>query len=81
MMKVRFLSTLKKSRSNIERLNDFTRDYSNENSREAAVCRCSSNRCTEKFRNILRETPVLDSLGYLGTATLLKRDSSTGAFQ
>ena len=39
------------------------------------------NRCTEKFRNILRETPVLDSLGYLGTATLLKRDCGTGASQ
>ena len=39
------------------------------------------NRCSEKFRNSLRETPVLDFLGYLGTATLLKRDSNTGAFQ
>ena len=42
MMTLRFLSRLKKSRSNIERLIDSTRDHSNKNNLEAAVRRCSS---------------------------------------
>ena len=43
------------------------------------------NRCSEKFRNILRKTPVLESLFNkvvdLRPATLLKRDSNTGVLQ
>ena len=41
MMTFRFLSRLKKSGSNTERLIDSKRDHSNKNNFEAAVRRCS----------------------------------------
>ena len=83
-----FISRLKKSRTNIERPVDSTRDpliKTTSKQQKQQFADILQSECSWKCHNIHWKTPVLESIFskvvILKTATLLKRDSNAGVFQ
>ena len=85
MKTCRFLSRPKKWRSNTGRLSIPHEMILIKTTSQQPFADVLQNRCSKKFSNIHTETLLLESVfnkvAVLMSATLLKRDSSTGAFQ